>query len=258
MTWRKCAATATAQVLELGAGCGLLGLTLAMNLPDAGQVCLTEQASGSALAHLRCNVEANAGRLPSPAVVTTAACDWTHFTQPELLQTARCLTGSQRGCLQDAKLANSTAVSCTATSHVVLQQQPTQLQAALQPTREELSDMARLLATQWDIVVGSDLVYNSAGVAALPALLASLLEPPIPQLQQQHQERQHQTVFYYAHTKRRFEAADADFLDALAVHGLHCEEVFASEQPPPPPSPPPFSSLFPEMRIAVYRITRIA
>jgi len=75
------------QVLELGAGCGTLGLTLARNLPHAAEVCLTEQAFGGALQHLRRNVAANS-HLPHMASVTCCACDWTHFMQPGAIQAA--------------------------------------------------------------------------------------------------------------------------------------------------------------------------
>ncbi len=68
-------------ILELGAGCGLLGLTLARNLPDAALVCITEQPHGGALEHLRANVAANRARLPTSVRVEVCACDWRAFAQ---------------------------------------------------------------------------------------------------------------------------------------------------------------------------------
>ncbi|KAF6263177.1 putative methyltransferase-domain-containing protein [Scenedesmus sp. NREL 46B-D3] len=89
------------RVLELGAGCGLLGMLVARNTPAAAEVCLTEQAFGGALEHLRHNVQANM-HLPNMATVTTCA--------------------------------------------------------------------------HWDVIIGSDLVYNSAGVMGFPRVLAALMQ----------------------------------------------------------------------------------
>ena len=75
------------QVLELGAGCGFLGLTIARNLPAAAEVCLTEQEDGGALDHLRLNVQQNI-HLPGIQCVTVAACDWcvaaSHGSRPPI------------------------------------------------------------------------------------------------------------------------------------------------------------------------------
>jgi hypothetical protein len=76
--------------------------------------------------------------------------------------------------------------------------------------------------------------------------------------QQQQQQRWRQTVMYYAHTKHRFDAMDVDLFDQLQGLGLVVEEVVESGQQLPPPSPPPFSSLYPEMRCAVFKISRLA
>ncbi len=46
------------QILELGAGCGYLGMTIARNLPTA-HVCVTEMEYGGALEHLQHNVNIN-------------------------------------------------------------------------------------------------------------------------------------------------------------------------------------------------------
>ena len=59
-----------ARVLELGAGCGWLGLCLARALPEAGLVVLTEQP-GEALRHTLRNVAAN-----RDCRVATAELDW--------------------------------------------------------------------------------------------------------------------------------------------------------------------------------------
>lgn len=46
------------KILELGAGCGWLGLVIAKNLPGAS-ICMTEMEYGGALEHLAYNVELN-------------------------------------------------------------------------------------------------------------------------------------------------------------------------------------------------------
>eukprot|EP00775_Hariotina_reticulata_P004246 gene4246-4496_t len=64
-------------------------------------------------------------------------------------------------------------------------------------------------------------------------------------------------VMYYAHTKHRFDALDVEFFEQLAAHDLDVMEVVEAGRELPPPSPPAFSSLFPDMRIAVFRISRV-
>lgn len=95
---------------------------------------------------------------------------------------------------------------------------------------------------KWDFIVGSDLVYNEEGCRLLPRVLAQLAQPG--------------TVILYAHTKRRFEMLDADFFGNLRKEGLAVEEVKERWAPEAPSSPPPFESVFPDMRIAVFRIAK--
>lgn len=58
------------KIIELGAGCGWLGMSIARNLPLA-TVCMTEMEEGGALEHLEYNLALN----PLDNV-STAACDW--------------------------------------------------------------------------------------------------------------------------------------------------------------------------------------
>jgi len=96
----------------------------------------------------------------------------------------------------------------------------------------------------FDVVLGSDLVYDESGTHMLPKVLFGVLRKP-------------HAVCYYAHTKHRYDSLDLDFFEQLDLRGLAIEEM---RQPgvleTPPPSPPPFESLFPDQRIAVYKITR--
>lgn len=84
-------------------------------------------------------------------------------------------------------------------------------------------------------------MYNEEGCGLLPHTIAALASKG--------------TQIFYAHTKRRFEMLDHDFFSALDKAGLSHEEVAEPWACRPPESPTAFSSLFPEMRIAVYRIT---
>jgi hypothetical protein len=49
---------------------------------------------------------------------------------------------------------------------------------------------------------------------------------------------------------------DVLLLERLEAEGLTVEEVIESGSELPPPSPPPFSSLFPDMRCAVFKVYR--
>jgi hypothetical protein len=104
-----------------------------------------------------------------------------------------------------------------------------------------------------------------------PRVLAALMQPPSSSSssstpsstssstsEHDHQQQQQQTIMYYAHTKHRFDAMDVDLFDQLQGLGLCVEEVVETGQQLPPPSPPPFSSLYPEMRCAVFKISRPA
>lgn len=51
---------------------------------------------------------------------------------------------------------------------------------------------------------------------------------------------------------------DVMLFEQLEAQGLTVEEVVEAGRELPPPSPPPFSSLFPDMRCAVFKIYRAA
>ncbi|KAK3279615.1 hypothetical protein CYMTET_12507 [Cymbomonas tetramitiformis] len=205
------------KVLELGAGCGLSGLTVARNLPLADRVVLTEQAYGGALDHLVMNVELNRDKLPSSCAVTAQPCDWTHY-QP---------TSPTEGDLNSATESEDGVSG-----------------GEQEGNQGELADCLRLETLpetiSWDFIIGSDLVYNEAGTKMLPRVMRAHVDT--------------HTRIIYAHTRHRFDSLDCVFLEELAAVGLECREVREHDVPTPPPSPPPFTDLFPEMRIAVYEI----
>ena len=118
-----------------------------------------------------------------------------------------------------------------------------------------------LLSTRWDLVLGSDLVYNEAGVSMLPCVLAALAQP--------------RTRILYAHTFNRFEFLDCDFLKALRAQGLRYREVWPISDEGTEPAHGTLAAprgdaeanadgsecsftgeLFPELRLAVLLITR--
>jgi hypothetical protein len=97
----------------------------------------------------------------------------------------------------------------------------------------------------FDAILGADLVYEDAGVKMLPRVVAALLAG---------NRKRRDAAFWYAHTKHRYDGMDLDFFEEIRACGLRIEEVREDGVPSPPPSPPPFESLFPEQRIAIYRI----
>ena len=99
-----------------------------------------------------------------------------------------------------------------------------------------------LLSQHWDLVIGSDLVYNEAGVNMLPPLLGKLL------LGKSNVE------FLYAHTRYRYEDSDMSFLRHLRETGLRVREVWPHGVRSPPPSPKAMTQIFQDKRIAIWNI----
>ena len=102
----------------------------------------------------------------------------------------------------------------------------------------------RLERDDWDVLVGSDLVYNEDGVRYLPRVVRHFLT-----------SQKRKTYFLYAHTKYRYELRDMALWKEFDTCGLEVEEVREEGAPSPPSSPEPLTQLFPEKRIAVLRIT---
>lgn len=208
------------RLLELGAGCGWLGATVARNLPFAGLVCLTEQQGGGGCDWLAHNVARNAARGLPLAAVRVTPCDWTAYG----------------GAAGGAAPPPSTPAPPAAYARPPAGP-PASEGAAAAPL-----DLA---AVEWDFIIGSDLIYNSVGSQCLPAVLAALAGAS--------------TRVFYCHTKHRYDLLDWEFFEALEASGLACEEVVEPGAALPPPSPPasfPPASLFPEQRIAVYSISK--
>lgn len=280
-------------ILELGSGVGFVAMCLAANLPKASRVVATEQAEGGAVDWLLSNISRN--KHLDLKNLQVCLCDWTHFDTPNKggSRTKGCGTkgldslqafgpGTAR---ENAELLNETG-ACKQSSSAHVQQYDTdcgarcssradirssndregQKSSACAPPAAEASS-GRCVADdrgkndsegpsrteccsaidsssseQWDFIVGSDLVYNEIGCRLLPRTLSALMSD--------------KTKVLYAHTKRRFEMLDSDFLENLEAEGLQLEEVREPWASSPPPSPEPFASLFPDMRIVVWSISR--
>jgi len=201
------------RVLELGSGVGWVGVVLARNLPHAACISVTEQECGGGLAHLRHNLalnrERNALGTLNPGL-QAHACDWT-------------LYGRERG--EGWREDRDTAA-----------QNGMEGQACDDGGNSGL-------AGPWDIIVGSDLVYNEAGQNMLPWVVRGLLLDSPPG-----------TCFIYAHTKYRFEMIDVDFQKELVKAGLQCREIREPGYPTPPPSPPPLTVVFNDLRCAILEM----
>ncbi|KAL4419087.1 hypothetical protein ABPG77_010026 [Micractinium sp. CCAP 211/92] len=262
------------RVLELGAGTGWLGCTVARNLHQTSLVCLTEQAGG--LDWLRHNVHLNRQRGLPLAGVRVQACDWLDYAGSgaadgaaggsggggssgtgQIGQDSDQLAQTTAGCAA----ARESAASCSpdacsseqqqeqhSCTHERLQQQGVGTAGTADGSSEQQVESGAacdLRSTEWDFIFGSDLIYNEVGSRCLPRVLGALVRPC--------------TVALYCHTKHRFDLLDMEFFQELEGCGLQCEEVWEPGMPPPPASPPaqfPPADLFPDQRIAVYRITR--
>jgi len=152
------------RVLELGAGCGWLGMALARNLPqDICRMCMTEQVVGGALDWLQHNVRINQEIGLSLHSVDTSPCDWNDYIS-----------------LLEHKAEDSSITPAVDTS---------------------------LASVSWDLIIGSDLVYNRAGTMMLPKVMRALSNKG--------------TLIYYAHTRKRYEVFDIEFFEELEKKWLY-------------------------------------
>jgi len=132
-------------ILELGAGCGWLGLNLAKNLRNVSQVCLTEQVNGGAMEHLVLNCETAYERYSHMRdSVHVCGCDWTHYADDA------------------SPVLKNPVVESTSDENSQLE--------FCEWKGEMLSKDSK-----WDFVIGADLVYNDIGVHLLPCVIRSHL-----------------------------------------------------------------------------------
>jgi hypothetical protein len=81
-----------------------------------------------------------------------------------------------------------------------------------------------ILGSNWDLVVGSDLVYNEIGAAMLPRVMAALASRGL--LGGAVGATPTATRVLYAHTLNRYEFLDREFFKQCALNGLRCVELW--------------------------------
>ena len=124
------------------------------------------------------------------------------------------------------------------------------------------------------MIVGSDLIYLLEGARNLPGAVAALLRRSADRRRRRRKGRTEDgalpsPVAYYAHTRHRFDALDVELEEQCAACGLEMVELAmetgrplfeggggdgAGGQGGRAASPPPFTELFPEHRVAMYRL----
>ncbi|EFJ39977.1 hypothetical protein VOLCADRAFT_100272 [Volvox carteri f. nagariensis] len=244
------------KVLELGAGLGWLGMTLARNLPAAEVVVLTEQEEGRGLDWLRHNLALNT-HLPGMRVVRAEPCDWRQYY--DRAQRAGSTDDFQRPLLQvqdqdrldlDLDLNSqstpreggpdqetwSEGVATaggggggTSGGNGVVAGYVNRGGAASRDAAgsyccgEGIASASAsaaggsgsggggggccLHALQWDLILGSDLVYNSVGAECLPRTHKGP-HPPWMQPRVMRALAGPDTRILYCHTKHRFDTHD--------------------------------------------------
>lgn len=121
-----------------------------------------------------------------------------------------------------------------------------------------------------DVIIGSDLIYLLEGARALPRTIAALLRRSARNRRRRSGSAAEtvEPVAYYSHTRHRFDALDVEFEEQCATCGLELVEMDAETGRPvgdggrdnsnrAASSPPPFTELFPEHRVAMYRLRLI-
>lgn len=208
------------RVLELGAGTGYLSMHVARDFGDkVSTLVATEMVEGGALRWLEQNVERNRSAGHALPALRTAPLDWNWVVEQ---------------CDEDGADGGGRAL--------------------VVPTVEgddaQRSDGARALCSSFDLLLGSDLVYNDSGVYMLPRVLRALLRRGPPGAHA-----------LYAHTLNRFEFADHDFFKELKRAGLACTALWPEGEPQRDDEADGedddegFSGeLFPEQRVVIYRI----
>lgn len=159
-------------VLELGAGVGWLGISMARNLPNLACMLLTEQEQGDGLTWLAHNVEINCSTPNVARSVLVAPCDWGVF-----------LNGRSQ------EEASSPAEALSDPLDPIISSEPS-LDFLLPASSVGRLDPRN--GKPWDFIIGSDLIYTEEGCRALPKVMQALATKG-------------HTQIYYCHTKHRYE-----------------------------------------------------
>lgn len=249
------------RVLELGAGTGWLAMALARNLPNARSIVPTEMASGGALAWLQRNMCANerdrrdgGDGLWKPGVLSAVECDWSTYLGGAATKSGYGDDEMGGGEFGDGDGDGEADCNGDADGECVIRDTDEQSPS---------TSSSFLNSTPWDFIVGSDLVYDDDGTWMLPKVFRALLDysskarrKELMTMNQSDAPAKKTACAFYAHTKYRYELRDIEFFAEMKKCGLVLTEVKEPNAPTPPSSPEALSQLFPEKRIAVFRITR--
>ncbi|KAA8494114.1 Protein-lysine methyltransferase METTL21B [Porphyridium purpureum] len=107
-----------------------------------------------------------------------------------------------------------------------------------------------VLDRDWDLIIGSDLLYEPEGVRGFVGVLERILRGDSTSGKG--------NCMIYAHTKHRYDTVDELLYELTREAGLELRELRLpnEEASALPDSPPLFSELFPEHRVAILRISR--
>ncbi|GLI67687.1 hypothetical protein VaNZ11_011951 [Volvox africanus] len=280
------------QVLELGAGLGWLGMTLARNLTALKMVVLTEQEEGGGLDWLRHNLLLNA-HLPGMEVVKAEACDWRHFcdynriqqtyTSSQPSQSPPDKTGIPHTHPKSHPLREHCGLACAAESssppaeahclggrRPLPEAEPEEVPDGCFAPPDRPVGGTEDFVGELDITAGDRGDGSTSGRGGCGSSDAWLLSQRwdfiigsdlvynavgtecLPRVMRELAGPD--TCILYCHTRHRFDTHDVEFFSQLTACGLVWREVREPSVPTPPPSPPPLTELFPEMRIAIYDI----
>eukprot|EP00951_Prasinocladus_malaysianus_P049178 scaffold666839_cov48-Prasinocladus_malaysianus.AAC.2 len=205
---------------------------MATNLPNC-TVVMTEQAEGGAVEHLLANIEKNCAlvgdRCTACLDVAVFRCKGGHFDLSFDWKSALCRV---EACVLDWRECSSRAAGPKVVGGTA---------GTSDTSISDSSEQIRLWGQSFDLVVGSDLVYNDIGSKLLPLVMRRFAS--------------NGAVILYGHTLGRFEILDKEFQDNLQRQGLVARMMNERGQEQlHSPEEDYLSDLFPELRPVIFLI----
>jgi predicted nicotinamide N-methyase len=154
--------------IELGAGCGWLGVTLVRNVESIRSMWLTEQEYGGGVSWLTHNVTLNKS-LPGLHKIHVRPLDWDAYIHS----------------------CNSKPSSAHQGASTVAGDRAPPASGASSGFAVMMGKLDPETGRPWDLILGSDLIYTEKGCEALPRVMAALATPGVTQI-------------LYCHTKHRY------------------------------------------------------